>query len=38
MLSNILYKALLKLSKENRDNNYIYSNIDFPVGFVKQKL
>ena len=37
MLSGILYKALLKLSKENTDNNYIYSDIDFPEYFIKQK-
>ena len=37
MFSGILYKALLKLSKENTDNNYIYSDIDFPENFIKQK-
>ena len=37
MFSSILYKALLKLSKENTDNNYIYSDIDFPEYFIKQK-
>ena len=37
MFSGILYKALLKLSKESTDNNYIYSDIDFPENFIKQK-
>ena len=37
MFSNILYKALLKLSKENSNNNYIYSDIEFPENFIKQK-
>ena len=37
MFSNILYKALLRLAKENTDNNYIYSDIDFPENFIKQK-
>jgi hypothetical protein len=37
MFSNLLYKTLLKLSKEYNENNYIYSDIDFPEGFIKQK-
>ena len=37
MYTNILYKALEKLAKENTDNNYIYSDIDFPDNFIKQK-
>ena len=37
MFSGILYKALLRLSKENTENNYIYSDIDFPDNFIKQK-
>ena len=37
MFSNLLYKTLLKLSKEYDENNYIYSDIDFPEGFIKQK-
>ena len=37
MISNILYKALLKISKENTENNYIYNDIDFPDHFIKQK-
>ena len=37
MFSNILYKTLLKLAKENSNNNYIYSDIEFPEHFIKQK-
>ena len=37
MLNKILFKALLKISKENRDNNYIYSDIYFPKTLIKQK-
>ena len=37
MLSTIIFKALLKISKENTDNNYIYSDIDFPKTFIKLK-
>ena len=37
MLSTIIFKALLKISKENTDNNYIYSDIDFPKTLIKLK-
>ena len=37
MLSNILFNALLKISKENRDNNYIYSDVFFPKSFIQQQ-
>ena len=37
MLNNILFKALLKISKENSENNYIYSDVYFPKTFIKQK-
>ena len=38
MLTNILYKALLKISKENKDNNYIYSDILFPKTLLQKKI
>ena len=37
MLNNILFKALLKISQENRENNYIYSDVYFPKMLIKQK-
>ena len=37
MLNNILFKALLKISKENKENNYIYSDINYPKTFLKEK-
>ena len=37
MLNNILFKALLKISKENRENNYIYSDVYFPKALMKKK-
>ena len=38
MLTNILYKALLKISKENKDNNYIYSDLLFPKTLLQKKI
>jgi hypothetical protein len=35
MLNNILFKALLKISKENRENNDIYSDVYFPKALMK---
>ena len=37
MFSNIIFKALLKISKENTKNNYKYSDIDFPEHLIKLK-
>ena len=37
MLNNILFKALLKISKENRENNYIYSDVYFQKALMKKK-
>ena len=37
MLNNILFKALLKISQENRENNYIYSDVYFPKMLMKEK-
>ena len=38
MLNNILYNAFLKIYKENRQNNYIYSDYKFPKQLVEQKV
>ena len=37
MLNSILYSAFLKIHKENRQNNYIYSNYKFPKKLIEQK-
>ena len=38
MLNNIIYNAFLKIYKENRQNNYIYSDYKFPKQLVEQKV
>ena len=37
MLNSILYSAFLKIHKENRQNNYIYSDYKFPKKLIEQK-
>ena len=37
MLNSILYSAFLKIHKENRQNNYIYSDYRFPKKLIEQK-
>ena len=37
MLNSILYDSLLKIYKENQENNYIYSDIKFSRKLIEQK-